>query len=95
MLSFLERISPLARAHMIHTPILVVQGQNDPRVPVTEAEQMVAAVKKNGVPLWYVVGTNEGHGFAKKVNKDYLQAVEVMFLRKYLLGEGGDEKQRR
>ena len=92
MRSFLERVSPLARAHMIHTPILVVQGQNDPRVPVTEAEQVVAAVKKNGVPLWYVVGTNEGHGFAKKVNQDYLQAVEVMFLRKYLLGEGGDEK---
>ena len=95
MRSFLERVSPLARAHMIHTPILVVQGQNDPRVPVTEAEQMVAAVKKNGVPLWYVVGTNEGHGFAKKVNQDYLQAVEVMFLRKYLLGEGDGEKQGR
>lgn len=92
MRSFLERVSPLARAHMIHTPILVVQGQNDPRVPVTEAEQIVAAVKKNGVPLWYVVGTNEGHGFAKKVNQDYLQAVEVMFLRKYLLGEGDGEK---
>jgi hypothetical protein len=50
---------------------------------------MVAALKKNGVPLWYVVGTNEGHGFAKKVNQDYLQAVEVMFLRRYLLGEVG------
>ena len=57
---------------MIHTPILIVQGQNDPRVPITEAEQMVAAVKKNGVPVWYVVGTNEGHGFAKKANQDYL-----------------------
>jgi dipeptidyl aminopeptidase/acylaminoacyl peptidase len=92
MRSFLERISPLGRAHMIRTPILVVQGQNDPRVPVSEAEQMVAAVKKNGVSLWYVVGKNEGHGFAKKVNQDFLQAVEVMFLRKYLLGEGGDPK---
>jgi dipeptidyl aminopeptidase/acylaminoacyl peptidase len=89
MNSFLERVSPLSRAHMIHTPILVVQGQNDPRVPISEAEQMVAALKKNGVPLWYVVGTNEGHGFAKKVNQDYLQAVEVMFLRRYLLGEVG------
>ena len=47
---------------------------------------MVAALKKNGVPVWYVVGTNEGHGFAKKANQDYLQAVEVMFLRRYLLG---------
>jgi dipeptidyl aminopeptidase/acylaminoacyl peptidase len=92
MRSFLERVSPLARAHMIHTPILVVQGQNDPRVPISEAEQMVSALKKNGEPLWYVVGTNEGHGFAKKVNQDYLQAVEVMFLRRYLLGEGAGQK---
>ncbi len=92
MRSFLERISPLARAHMIHTPILVVQGQNDPRVPISEAEQMVAALKKNGVPLWYVVGTNEGHGFAKKVNQDYLQAIEVMFLAAFLLGEEGSGK---
>ena len=49
---------------------------------------MVAALKKNGVPLWYVVGTNEGHGFAKKVNQDYLQAVEVLFLERYLIGDG-------
>jgi acetyl esterase/lipase len=87
MRAYLERVSPLAQAHKIHTPILVVQGQNDPRVPISEAAQMVAALKKNGVPLWYVVGTNEGHGFAKKVNQDYLQAVEVMFLKRYLLGE--------
>ncbi len=86
MRAFLERISPLAHAGRIHTPILVVQGQNDPRVPLSEAEQMVAALKKNAVPVWYVVGTNEGHGFAKKVNQDYLQAVEVLFLNRYLLG---------
>jgi dipeptidyl aminopeptidase/acylaminoacyl peptidase len=92
MNSFLERVSPLSRAHMIHTPILVVQGQNDPRVPLSEADQMVAALKKNEIPLWYMVGKNEGHGFAKKVNQDYLQAVEVMFLRRYLLGESASEK---
>ncbi len=83
---FLERISPLARAAEIKTPILVVQGRNDPRVPFSEAEQLVAAVKKNDAPVWYVVGRNEGHGFAKKVNQDYLQAVEVLFLRKFLIG---------
>ena len=86
---FLERISPLASAGKIHTPILVVQGQNDPRVPLSESEQVVSAVKKNGVPVWYVVGKNEGHGFARKSNQDYLQAVEVLFLRRYLLGEPG------
>src|SRR5262249_6722498 len=74
------------------TPILVVQGQNDPRVPISEAEQMVAALKKNEMPVWYLVGTNEGHGFAKKANQDYLQAVEVEFLRRYLLGEGAAEQ---
>jgi dipeptidyl aminopeptidase/acylaminoacyl peptidase len=88
MRAYLERVSPLANAGKIHTPILVVQGQNDPRVPISEAEQMVAALKKNGIPVWYVVGTNEGHGFAKKANQDYLQAVEVEFLRRYLLGRG-------
>jgi dipeptidyl aminopeptidase/acylaminoacyl peptidase len=60
-------------------------------VPISEAEQMVAALKKNEASLWYVVGTNEGDGFAKRVNQDYLQAVEVMFLRRYLLGEKGPE----
>ena len=86
MRAYLEKVSPLSRADKIRTPILVVQGQNDPRVPISEAEQMVAALKKNGTPLWYIVGTNEGHGFAKKANQDYLQAVEVEFLRRYLLG---------
>jgi len=86
MRAYLEQVSPLASAAKIRTPILVVQGQNDPRVPISEAEQMVAALKKNGVPVWYIVGTNEGHGFAKKANQDYLQAVEVEFLRRYLLG---------
>ena len=48
---------------------------------------MVAAVRKNQTPLWYVVGKNEGHGFAKKPNQDYLQAVEVLFWKTFLLGE--------
>src|SRR5262249_41913076 len=88
MMSFLEQISPLTSADKIRTPILIVQGQNDPRVPLSESEQMVAALRKNNVPVWYLVGKNEGHGFAKKANQDYLQAVEVEFLRRYLLGSG-------
>jgi dipeptidyl aminopeptidase/acylaminoacyl peptidase len=87
MREFLERISPLSSVSKIRTPILIVQGQNDPRVPLSEAQQILAAVRKNDVPVWYVVGKNEGHGFAKKANQDYLQAVEVLFLRRYLLGE--------
>jgi dipeptidyl aminopeptidase/acylaminoacyl peptidase len=87
MLRYLEWISPLGQAAKIKTPLLVAAGQNDPRVPVTESEQMVAAVRKNGVPVWYVVAKDEGHGFAKKPNQDYLQAVEVLFLQRYLVGE--------
>jgi dipeptidyl aminopeptidase/acylaminoacyl peptidase len=89
MREFLEHVSPLSSVSKIRTPILIVQGQNDPRVPLSESQQMLAAVRKNGVPVWYVVGKNEGHGFAKKANQDYLQAVEVLFLRRFLLGEGG------
>jgi dipeptidyl aminopeptidase/acylaminoacyl peptidase len=87
MREYLERISPLTNAAKIRTPLLVAQGQNDPRVPVTESQQMVEAVRKSGGPVWYVVGKNEGHGFAKRVNQDYLQAVEVLFLSRYLLPE--------
>lgn len=87
MREYLERVSPLSNVAKIRTPILVVQGANDPRVPLSEAEQIVAAIKKNEVPVWYVVGKNEGHGFAKRVNQDYLQAVEVLFLKRFLLDE--------
>jgi dipeptidyl aminopeptidase/acylaminoacyl peptidase len=90
MAAFLQKISPLTSAGKITRPLLVVQGKNDPRVPVTESEQMVARVRKNGGPVWYVVGKNEGHGFAKKPNQDYQQAVEVNFLRRYLLGMEGN-----
>jgi dipeptidyl aminopeptidase/acylaminoacyl peptidase len=87
MREFLERISSLSSVSKIRTPILIVQGQDDPRVPLSEAQQIRAAVRENGVPVWYVVGKNEGHGFAKKANQDYLHAVEVLFLRRYLVGE--------
>jgi dipeptidyl aminopeptidase/acylaminoacyl peptidase len=87
MSAYLESIAPLNHAAKIKTPLLVAAGRNDPRVPESESEQMVAAVRKNGVPVWYVIAKDEGHGFAKRPNQDYLQAVEVMFLRRYLLDE--------
>jgi dipeptidyl aminopeptidase/acylaminoacyl peptidase len=90
MAEFLQKISPLNSADKITRPLLVVQGKNDPRVPATESDQMVAKVRKNGGPVWYVVGKNEGHGFAKKPNQDYQQDVQVTFLRRYLLGKEGD-----
>ena len=62
MREFLERISPLTNAHKIKKPLFVIQGKNDPRVPVTEAEQIVERVRLNGTPVWYLRGENEGHG---------------------------------
>ena len=86
MRKFLIEISPLTNAHKIKKPLLVVQGRNDPRVPWQEADQIVAAVKKNNVPVWYVTAENEGHGFAKKDNADYLFYTRIKFYETYLLG---------
>lgn len=75
----LERISPLNNADRIASPLFVVQGYNDPRVPYTESEQIVAAVRANEVPVWYMLAMDEGHGFRKKPNRDYFQAATVLF----------------
>ena len=90
MRAFLEGIAPAKRAQRITRPLLVSAGANDPRVPVSESNQIVAAVKSNGVPVWYLVGKDEGHGFAKKNNTDYQRAVLLEFIRKYLLGENAE-----
>lgn len=66
-------------------PILVAQGKNDPRVPASEAEQMVATLRKAGTPVWYLLARDEGHGFAKKRNADFLFYAQVAFMKKYLL----------
>ncbi|MEO8384928.1 MAG: S9 family peptidase [Betaproteobacteria bacterium] len=85
MRKFLETISPLNRAAQIKKPLFVVQGKNDPRVPYTEAEQIVATLKKGGTPVWYMVAADEGHGFAKKANSDYQFYATIEFMRRYLL----------
>ncbi len=85
MKAFLEKISPLTNAGNIRKPLFVVQGKNDPRVPVTEAEQMVAKVRANGSPVWYLRAENEGHGFARKENADFQFYATVQFLRDTLL----------
>ena len=87
MRAFFERTAPLNNAAKITKPLFVVQGGNDPRVPRTESEQMVARVKQNGSPVWYLMGKDEGHGFRKKGNVDFQFYATVMFMRKFLLGE--------
>jgi dipeptidyl aminopeptidase/acylaminoacyl peptidase len=85
MRAFLERIAPMNNTAKIRHPVFVVQGLNDPRVPYTEAEQMVRAVRANGAPVWYLLARNEGHGFSKKPNADYQFYATVQFIREYLL----------
>ena len=84
MRKFLLNISPLNNADKISKPLFVVHGQNDPRVPVSEAEQIVKIVRQNGNPVWYLLAKDEGHGFAKKQNADFLFYTTVMFMKTYL-----------
>ena len=86
---FFEKTAPLNNAEKITKPLFVIQGGNDPRVPRTEAEQMVAKVRGNGSPVWYLMASDEGHGFRKKPNVDYQFYATVMFVRQFLLGQGG------
>ena len=87
MRAHLEKISPLNNVGKIKIPMFIVQGQNDPRVPVTEAEQVVAALREQGQPVWYMNALNEGHGYRKKENRDIYQQATVLFLMEHLIGE--------
>lgn len=85
---FLIETSPLFHADKIKKPLLVLQGANDPRVIKPESDEIVAAVKQNGVPVEYVVFEDEGHGFAKKENQIESSAAILKFLDTYLRGDG-------
>jgi dipeptidyl aminopeptidase/acylaminoacyl peptidase len=84
MQAFFRRIDPLNNAEKIHSALLVAHGRNDPRVPFSEAEQIVAQVRANGKTVWTVYADNEGHGFQKKANRDYLNDVIALFLKRNL-----------
>ena len=83
--AFLESISPLAQAERMTKPLFLVQGRNDPRVPAAQAEQLAATIKRRGTPVWLMVAADEGHGFARKDNADYLFYATVEFARRTLL----------
>ena len=87
MREFLLKISPLNNAEKIKKPLFVIHGKNDPRVPLNEAEQMVATVRKSSTPVWYLMAKDEGHGFAKKPNADFQFYSTVQFVKTYLLKE--------
>jgi len=85
MREFLESIAPFNNAKKITKPLFVIAGKNDPRVPVSESEQMVSIVRQNGTPVWWLMAKDEGHGFAKKQNQDFQFYATVMFVKEYLL----------
>ena len=87
MRAHLEKISPVNNVEKINIPLFVVQGENDPRVPVTESIQMVAALREQGETVWYMNALNEGHGYRKKENRDIYQQATVLFLKMHLLGD--------
>jgi dipeptidyl aminopeptidase/acylaminoacyl peptidase len=84
--AYLRRISPLFHAEKIRKPMIVLQGANDPRVLKVESDETVAAVKKNNVPVEYIVFDDEGHGFAKKANRIRGYQAILDFLNKHLKG---------
>jgi dipeptidyl aminopeptidase/acylaminoacyl peptidase len=84
MKAVFERISPANNAQRIRSALFVAHGKNDPRVPFFEAEQIADKVRANGRPVWTVYADNEGHGFSKKDNDDYVRAAQVLFLQQHL-----------
>lgn len=87
MRAYLLSIAPANNAQMIKKPLFVIQGANDPRVPATESEQMVEAIRESNGNVWYMLAKDEGHGFRKKENVDIMTEAIAMFLKEYLLSE--------
>lgn len=88
MRKFMEEISPSNRVDKINSPLFVIQGANDPRVPQSEAEQIVKAVRGKGKTAWYMLGKDEGHGFGKKANLDQMGYAVSLFWEMFLIGDG-------
>jgi len=82
----LLEISPLTRVSELKIPLYVVTGGNDPRVPASEADQIVKAVRQNGREAWHLLAADEGHGFSKKANQDYQMWTTLMFWERNLAG---------
>lgn len=82
---FLERISPLRNVNRINTPLLVIHGAQDTRVKVGEAESIVRAVKQRGVPVWFLLARNEGHGFTGQSSFAYRLYAKALFAKQFLL----------
>ncbi len=87
MRAFLERISPMSNLQGITRPLLVTQGAHDPRVPASESEQLVKALRARKVPVTYLLAADEGHDFRKQGNREFEFLSTVVFIRRHLLGD--------
>jgi dipeptidyl aminopeptidase/acylaminoacyl peptidase len=85
MREYLEKIAPMNNIEKIKKPMFVIAGKNDPRVPVSESQQIADALKKQGTPVWLLIAKDEGHGYRKKSNQDFQFYATVEFLQEYLL----------
>lgn len=96
MKAFLDKISPLNLVDKISIPFLVIQGENDPRVPASEARQIVKALRNRNIQTWFVNGLNEGHGFRRKENREVAAEVTMMFYKDLISRKGSiSEKARK
>ena len=85
MYAFLDKIAPLNNTDKIKKPMFIIQGTNDPRVPLTEALQMRDKLKAQGNTVWYLEAKDEGHGFKKKPNVDFQRLAVIKFMEAYLI----------
>jgi dipeptidyl aminopeptidase/acylaminoacyl peptidase len=85
---YMNELAPMSLVQNITKPMFVIHGENDPRVPVSEAHQIVDAARANKAPVWLLLGKNEGHGFARKGNQDFQFYATIQFVRQYLLAGG-------
>ena len=84
---YLEKTAPLNNSEKIRKPVYAVVGKNDPRVPWTESRQMLDKLKSNGIQTWFLMANDEGHGYAKKKNQDFLFYSTILFVQQFLLGQ--------
>jgi dipeptidyl aminopeptidase/acylaminoacyl peptidase len=84
MRAVFDKIAPVKMSDRMKKPMMVFQGANDPRVPRSESEQMVARLRAQGTEVWYVLAKDEGHGIYKKANQEAVRGTEIVFLKKVL-----------
>ncbi len=83
--AFMERTAPLNNVQKIKTPLFLIQGRNDPRVPASDVDAMAQALKKRGMPVWYLLAKDEGHNFARQANLDFRFYALILFVQTHLL----------